>query len=186
MKKITLQLFLLFSISIISILLAVILFLTMPYSQLPNTNQNEVILSVDWNENINVDENQNRIQTLFENEKTLKTVFSKVGEQQFLLERDNSKSFSEASIYLQTKTVNEIENLKKELQIKFLKRYPNATISLDAPKNIFQYLFGNEKEELVAQISSRGSLEVPTENKVQDIQELLNGILSKILISSLP
>jgi multidrug efflux pump subunit AcrB len=164
-----------FSISIISILLAVIFFLTMPYSQLPNTNQNEVILSVDWNENINVDENQNRIQTLFENEKTLKTVFSKVGEQQFLLERDNSKSFSEASIYLQTKTVNEIENLKKELQIKFLKRYPNATISLDAPKNIFQYLFGNEKEELVAQISSRGSLEVPTENKVQDIQELLNG-----------
>jgi multidrug efflux pump subunit AcrB len=164
-----------FSISIISILLAVILFLTMPYSQLPNTNQNEVILSVDWNENINVDENQNRIQTLFENEKTLKTVFSKVGEQQFLLERDNSKSFSEASIYLQTNTVNEIENLKKELQIKFLKRYPNATISLDAPKNIFQYLFGNEKEELVAQISSRGSLEVPSENKLQDIQELLNG-----------
>ena len=164
-----------FSISIISILLAVILFLTMPYSQLPNTNQNEVILSVDWNENINVDENQNRIQTLFENEKTLKTIFSKVGEQQFLLERDNSKSFSEASIYLQTNTVNEIENLKKELQIKFLKRYPNATISLDAPKNIFQYLFGNEKEELVAQISSRGSLEVPSENKLQDIQELLNG-----------
>lgn len=164
-----------FSISIISILLAVILFLTMPYSQLPNTNQNEVILSVDWNENINVDENQNRIQTLFENEKTLKTVFSKVGEQQFLLERDNSKSFSEASIYLQTNTVNEIENLKKELQIKFLKRYPNATISLDAPKNIFQYLFGNEKEDLVAQISSRGSLEVPSENKLQDIQELLNG-----------
>ncbi|WP_026776328.1 efflux RND transporter permease subunit [Polaribacter sp. Hel_I_88] len=164
-----------FSISIISILLAVILFLTMPYSQLPNTNQNEVILSVDWNENINVDENQNRIQTLFENEKTLKTVFSKVGEQQFLLERDNSKSFSEASIYLQTKTVNEIENLKKELKVKLLRSYPNATISLAAPKNIFQYLFGNEKEELIAQISSRGSLEVPTENKVQDIQELFNG-----------
>ena len=114
---------------IIFSLLAVILFLTMPYSQLPNTNQNEVILSVDWNENINVDENQNRIQTLFENEKTLKTVFSKVGEQQFLLERDNSKSFSEASIYLQTKTVNEIENLKKELKVKLLRSYPNATIS---------------------------------------------------------
>lgn len=164
-----------FSISIISILLAVFLFLTMPYSQLPNTNQNEVILSIDWNENINVDENQDRIQSLFENEKTLKTVFSKVGEQQFLLERDNSKSFSEATIYLQTNTVNEIENLKKEIQIKFLKRYTNATISLDAPKNIFQYLFGNEKEELIAQISSRGSLEVPTENKLLDVQVLLNG-----------
>ncbi len=164
-----------YSISITSFLLAIILFLTMPYSQLPDTNQNEAILYVDWNENINVDENQNRIQILFKNEKTLNTVFSKVGEQQFLLERDNSKSFSEASIYLQTKTVNEIENLKKELQVKLLRRYPNATISLDAPKNIFQYLFGNEKEELVAQISSRGSLEVPTENKVQDIQELLNG-----------
>ena len=163
---------LVFGISIASILLAIVLFMTMPYSQLPKINQNEAILSIDWNENINVDENQKRIHSLFEEEKSLKTIFSQVGEQQFLLQRENTKSFSEASVYLKTTTINEIENLKTNLQQRIQEIYPNATYSIEEPKNIFQYLFGNQKSELIAHVFSRSSLEVPSENNLQTIQTL--------------
>ena len=105
----------------------------MPYSQLPKINQNEAILTIDWNENINVTENQKRIQSLLEKEKLAKTIFSQVGEQQFLLQQENSKSFSEASVYLATNTINEIENVKDKIQKQLKEDYPNATFSLEEP-----------------------------------------------------
>ena len=162
-----------YGISILFTLIAIILFMTMPYSQLPKINQNEAILTIDWNENINVTENQKRIQSLLEKEKLAKTIFSQVGEQQFLLQQENSKSFSEASVYLATNTINEIENVKDKIQKQLKEDYPNATFSLEEPKNIFQYLFGSKKSELTAQVFSRSSLEVPTEENLSKIQNLL-------------
>ncbi|MFV0247969.1 MAG: efflux RND transporter permease subunit [Tenacibaculum sp.] len=162
-----------YSVSMFFALLALILLMTMEYSQLPKINQNEAILVVDWNENITVNENQKRINTLFNDKTSLETVFSQIGEQQFLLESENSKSFSEASIYIKTNTIAEIESLKKSLSNHIKKTFPNATFTLEEPKNIFQYLFGNQKSELIARVFSTGSLEVPSEENLPNIQNLL-------------
>ncbi len=162
-----------YGISVFFILLAIVFLMTIPYSQLPKVHQNETILNIDWNENITVAENQKRITTLFRNRENVQTVFSQIGEQQFLLQQENTKSFSEATVYLKTTTITEIEVLKDGLQNEIREVFPNATFNFKEPKNIFQYLFGNEKNELVAQIFSRGSLEVPSVRKLSSIQNLL-------------
>jgi len=164
---------LVFGVSIASTIVAVFLFLTMPYSQLPKMNQNEVILSVDWNENINVKENQDRVQSLFDSVEAVETIFSQTGEQQFLLQKENTKSFSEASVYIKAKRFEDLEKIKSSLQKSLQQQFPNASYQLEEPKNIFQYLFGNEKEELIAHVFSRNSLEVPKEENLPAIQELL-------------
>lgn len=164
---------LVFGISIASSLIAVLLFFIMPYSQLPKINQNEAIVTIDWNENINVKENQKRISTLFKNDTSIKTIFSQVGEQQFLLQRENAKSFSEATIYIKTSAFDEIESLKNTFQQKVINLYPEATVNINEPKNIFQYLFSNDKSNLIAHVFSKNSLEVPTEDQLPLIEPLL-------------
>lgn len=161
-----------FGFSIISTLGAIVLFLTMPYSQLPKINQDEAILTVDWNENINVAENQLRIQTVFKGIDEVEIVYSQVGEQQFLLQSENSKSFSEASVYIKANSIKEIESINKEVSKRITEQYRNATFSIDETKNIFQYLFGSQKTVLVAQVFSKSSLEVPTEENLLEIQSI--------------
>ena len=155
---------LVFGISGISILVAVVLFKTMDYSQLPIINQNEAIVQIDWNENIHVHENQRRINQLFSENQDVKTVFSQVGEQQYLLQKENTKSFSEATIYIQTATIKKLKTVEKQIKQLVSERFPDAKVEIDPPKNIFEYLFGGEKETLIAQITSRNSLELPKEN----------------------
>ena len=164
---------LVFGISILSTFIAVFLFLAMPYSQLPKINQNEAILSIDWNENINIIENQRRVQSLFDSIKEIEAVFSQTGEQQFLLQRENTKSFSEASVYIKTQSIQQIDKVKSKLQKSIQNHFPNANYQIEAPKNIFQYLFGNEKDQLIAQIFSRSSLELPSEENLNTINSLL-------------
>lgn len=164
---------LLYGIAIASIFVAVILFQTMEYSQLPRINQNETIASIDWNENINVDENQNRIHSILKDISNIETQFSQIGEQQFLLQRENAKSFSEASVYLKSNSISELEAIKENISQQFQKVYPNSTISFDAPKTIFQYIFGTNKNKLIAHVHSKSSLEVPTEENLTDVTNLL-------------
>ncbi len=163
-----------FGIAIFSTLLGVFFFYTMTYTQLPIINQNEAILEIDWNENIHVNENQKRINKLFNNTSNLTTIYSQAGEQQFLLQRENTKSFSEGVVYFKAASIKEIEKVKEQLQNKISEDYPKALFSIKEPKNIFQYLFGKQKSELIAQVFSRNSLEVPSEQKLDTIYNLLN------------
>jgi len=164
---------LIYGISITSIIIALVLFKTMEYSQLPEINQNDIIVNIDWNENINVHENQNRIKNFTEDISNIDLQFSQTGEQQFLLQRENTKSFSEASVYIKTNSSKQLDDIKETLLTTIQKVYPNSNIKFTAPKTIFEYIFGTDKSKLTAQVFSRTSLEVPLENQLPDINELL-------------
>lgn len=162
-----------YSISISGILIAIILFKTMSYSQLPELNQNEVIIDIDWNENITVLENQNRIQFVLQDIPHIETQFSQIGEQQFLLLRENSKSFSEASVYLKINSTSEIERIEHNINNAIAQHFPNANISFNQPKTIFQYIFNTNQNQLIAQVNSSNTLEAPSEKKLPEIKSLL-------------
>jgi len=164
---------LVYGISIISIVIAVVLFQIMDYTQLPEINQNETIANIDWNENINVHENQNRIQDFLKDIPQIDLQFSQTGEQQFLLQRDNTKSFSEASVYIKANSANQLNDIKSKLFANIQNIYPESNLKFSTPKNIFEYIFGTDKSKLTAQVTSKASLEVPTESKLTEINSLL-------------
>ena len=170
-----------YGVSILSIAAAVILFQVMNYTQLPEINQNETVATIDWNENITVAENQKRIQDILKGVSNIETQFSQVGEQQFLLQRENTKSFSEASVYLKANSILELETIKETIQQQIQTIYPNSNIDFEAPKTIFQYIFGTNKSKLIAQVHSKSSLEVPAENTLINVTNLLeNKTISEI------
>lgn len=163
-----------YGISILSIVIAVVLFQIMEYTQLPEINQNETIANIDWNENINVHENQNRIQGFLKDISDIDLQFSQAGGQQFLLQRDNTKSFSEASVYIKTSSAKQLDDIKSALQTTIQNVYPNSNLKFTAPKTIFEYIFGTDKSKLTAQVFSKTSLEVPSEDKLPNINSLLS------------
>jgi len=162
-----------YGISIGSIIIAGILFQTMEYSQLPKINHNETVVSIDWNENITVAENQYRIHSVLEDLSSIKTQFSLIGEQQFLLQRENTKSFSEASVYIKTNSKSALKTIQEAIQKRAQGIYPNSAIRFTSPKTIFEYIFGTNKSPLIAQVHSKSSLEVPTEENLKEINDLL-------------
>jgi len=162
-----------YSIAIISIAIGALLFKTMSYTKLPHFKQDEAILLIDWNENINVHENQKRISSLLDNISNIETSFSQIGEQQFLLQRKNLKSLSEADIYLKANSILHLTAIKKQISNNLKTHYPKAVFRIEQPKNIFQYLFGNTKNNLSAQVFSRNTLEVPSVDDLDKINVLL-------------
>ncbi len=163
-----------YTVAISGIVMAIFFFKTMDYSQLPEINQNETILVIDWNENINVKENQNRIQQFLKDIPEIELHFSQTGEQKYLLQRDNTKSLSEASVYIKTKTFDEIKSIKSKLSTNIKKVYPSSSFKFEAPKTIFEYIFGTDKSKLTAQVFSKSSLEVPSEEKLSDVEYLIS------------
>ena len=167
-----------YSIAIMGTVLAVFFFKTMDYSQLPEINQSETVLVIDWNENINVKENQDRVQEFLKDITDIELQFSQAGEQQYLLQRDNTKSLSEASIYIKANTVEKITKIKSQLETRIKKVYPLSSFKFEAPKTIFEYIFGADQSKLTAQIFSKSSLEVPSENNLNAINHLLSNTSS--------
>lgn len=162
-----------YTIAVGSILITLVLFNIMPYTQLPEINQTETLVSIDWNENINVQENQKRIQSFLNDLPNIETQYSQIGEQQFLLQRDNTKSFSEASIYLKTNNSRQLETIKTTLFASIKNVYPNSNVLFEAPPNIFEYIFGTKQSKLTAEVYSKKSLEVPEIDQLPEIKGLL-------------
>ncbi|CEN53559.1 efflux RND transporter permease subunit [Capnocytophaga canis] len=158
--------------------LALILPFVMSYTQLPKINHNETVLRIDWNDNITVTENQRRVESLFQDIEGAETVFSQIGEQQFLLRSDNIQSFSETEVYIKTQTLDQIENIKSHIKKYITQQYPNTTYSFKEPKNIFQYVFGSDKHSLTAQINSKKIVELPNEEELSTIENLLQDFSS--------
>ena len=94
---------------IVSVPLCVFLFYFIGKERMPEIDQNELIARIEWNENIHVDENRHRVDLLFEELKP-ETVeqTATVGQQDYLLNRDEALSSSEAELYFKTEKPSDL------------------------------------------------------------------------------
>jgi multidrug efflux pump subunit AcrB len=80
------------------------LFITMEKGKFPAVRQDELVISVDWNENIDVIENNKRIMEMLDYSKDLALQTNAfIGEQQFLFNRDYDQSYTQARVYIKAK-----------------------------------------------------------------------------------
>lgn len=145
---------------VVAIPLCAWLFYEMPKSRMPEIDQQELIVHVDWNENIHLDENYDRVNQLFrllDEEGVSHTAY--IGQQQFLLNQEEELSVSEAELYLRTGTSEEIEPLRLTLNEWLRKRYPNAVFTFSPPATVFEKLFVTGEADLVAELRSNNRSE---------------------------
>ncbi|HSN50695.1 MAG TPA: efflux RND transporter permease subunit, partial [Bacteroidales bacterium] len=149
------------------ILIMLWLFMTMEKSKFPAVKQDELVISIDWNENIDVNENLKRIKDLvaYRGDIAVQTN-SFIGEQQFLFNRDYDQSYTEARIYIKAKDY-ELKNTIEKNSYEFISRnYPSAQIDIKPQQNIFEKIFSANESPLVVEVSLMKEKEVPPVDKM--------------------
>ena len=157
---------------LISVPLCVLLFYLIPKSKMPAIDQNELLVQVEWNENIHLDENRDRVARLFagiERPSVQHTAY--IGQQQFLLNRDRELSISEAELYFKTERTDDIEPLRQEIAAWLKQRYPMAVVSFAPPETVFEKIFVTGEADIVAEFYARDKERVPDAATLRHLED---------------
>lgn len=149
-------------LSAITLPLCVVVFYFIPKSGMPEIDQNELIVHIEWNENIHVEENRDRTNRLLAQVAAPGVQHTAyIGQQQFLLNRDRELSVSEAEVYLKTPASADIAPLQAEISRQVKQQYPAAILSFSPPETVFEKLFVTGEADLVAQFYARNQAQAP-------------------------
>ena len=146
----------------------------MRIQRLPEVQQRELILHLDWNEPIHLEESQKRVNSLLTHLAPFwKHSDTQIGIQQFLLNSTPEQKETELSIHMQTHTPEALQVLQDTLTSYLQTHYPRSPYSISPPPNLFERLFADNVPALLVQISKVGQTQSP------DIQ-LINHFIQEI------
>ncbi|WP_246254414.1 efflux RND transporter permease subunit [Pedobacter foliorum] len=166
------------SILLFSIPLCVVLFRYMPTSTLPKLDYVETNVSIDWNENIHVDENLTRIYSLLHVIEGANSSAAYVGERQYLLDKEKELSPSETQLYIKTDEPKQVAILQKKIVDWLHIHYAKSLVSFSPPDNIFEKIFESSSPKFVLELHAKNDEDVPdlsSINKIENKMSMLTG-----------
>ena len=150
------------------------MFYVLRTERMPETDSSETIVNIDWNENINLNENSDRTNRLTEQlSEWLEEHSAFVGMQDFLVGSADEKSASETELYFRVKEISELPVLKEKVVEALEKSYPNAIFSFSTPENVFEKIFSSDEEPLEARITVKNT---SADNSLKKITKLIEDI----------
>lgn len=156
----------------LSIPFCVLMFKVMPKSSMPHIDQSETLAMVEWNENIHADENRERIYKLMQTSDAFTTEHAGyAGHRQYLLDKENDLTPSEAQLYLRTDKPADIDKLKKHIDNWIEQNYPQAVVTFSSPENVFEKIFDTSEAEVVAQIYPANREKVPASADIRMLEQ---------------
>lgn len=156
------------ALGLLSLPLCVWLFFCIDKERMPQVDQQELMVLVDWNENIHVDENRRRVNELVERVRgmTLEQT-AEVGQQDYLLNREQELSVSEAELYFKTEAPEKVKPLQYEVQQWLKRNYPQAAFSFFPPETVFEKLFVTGEADVVAELYARHKGKTPVADELR-------------------
>ena len=132
----------------------VLLFNALPVERMPQIDRDEIVAKIEWNENINLDENARRVNLLPEMIDTSLVAMqsSYVGVQDFMLDATTQLSSSEAELYIKVKSPNQFATVSRQLYATLAEKYPRANITFTNSDNIFDKIFSDRQTEVEARL----------------------------------
>lgn len=134
------------------------LFRLLDTERMPRIDSDETMLTVDWNDNINIVENLRRADDISATAGNLiveRSVF--VGPQDFMLSDGGDMSESECEIYMRTSSPDSLAKLKDRLAAELTKRYTGCTFEFSAPDNVFEKVFSSSEPPLEARLNLKSA-----------------------------
>lgn len=180
---------LLFSLLFITLIpIGIFLFNNIDKKRLPDVGQSDLLTYIDWNENIHVEENADRISILVNSlTDSLIQHSALIGEQQFILDRRaREMSSSESNLYFRTKNILALNNLQKEIRLFLINRYPRAKLEFSSPENIFDAIFSDKQSPLIAEISSVFDTKTINPGEINTISDTLKSRIPGLDINPVP
>lgn len=158
----------------LSIPLCVLMFRVIGKERMPEIDQNELMVNVEWNENIHIDENHRRVNALLRCTDSLVTEHTAyVGMQDYILGTEKDLSAGEAELYFKTEKPEGINPLKALMEKEIRTSYPEASVTFSPPVTIFEKLFVTGNPDVVARLQVADRTSTP---QASDLKELENRI----------
>lgn len=156
---------------VFSVPLCVFMFYFLDKERMPAIDQNELMARVEWNENIHVDENRERVDALMQAmESSILEQTAEIGQQDYLLDREQALSSSEAELYFKTENPEDIAPLQQKIYRWLKEHYPQAVISFSPPETVFEKLFVTGEAEVVAELYARNRQQSPSAEELRGLE----------------
>lgn len=140
----------------------VFLFITLEKEKFPKVRHDEIVVAIEWNENIEIEESRARIAAILNRRKDqISQVNAFIGEQQFLFNRGYEQGYTEARVYIRTTGFEITPALERDLMRDIATTFPAAVASVSAQENIFEKLFSASEAPLIAEVSLMKEKQVP-------------------------
>ena len=151
--------------------LCVFLFFYLDKERMPEIEQNELVMRIEWNENIHVDENRRRVNELMEQtDGQVKEHTAYVGMQDYILNGGSELSATEAELYFKTEEPTGIAPLQELLSKEVKEKYPLAVLTFSPPETIFEKLFVTGEADIVAQLNPENRSQAPDPAALQQLE----------------
>lgn len=176
---------------IISFLLLMVvsvrLFMVMEKERLPAVRQDEMVVNIDWNENIDVQKNRERVMNLLTYcGDMIMQSNNFIGEQDFIFNRDYDQSYTQAKIYLKSGDYSLYNDLRTGIADYLSTLYPDATFSILPQENVFEKIFSASEASLVAHLSLLSEERVPSPERVEMVRAALDSQWPDAMVSMPP
>lgn len=151
---------------IIGIVLSIIIcgfiaFKHLPKQKFPKITKKGIEITIDWNEMISVDESTKRLNLVCANARNLvNQIDFWVGEQQYVLSRNVVKS-TECKIYVKSENLNKLQDACRLIGINATSNFPRAVVRSEYQKNTFDYIFPDDKYQVLLKIQNKHDLQLP-------------------------
>jgi multidrug efflux pump subunit AcrB len=160
-------------------------FLIIPKEKMPDVKQNELLVAIDWNENIHLQENHDRclqfarmLSGLSEENAGL------IGEQQFALNRDQVQTSSESQFYVRTRTASGIALLKDKVSAWFAENHPQALVTFSPPGTIFEKIFSTGEPDLVVEYYATNKAREIDARTIRDMEKNIGEISGEMPVGN--
>jgi Cation/multidrug efflux pump len=155
-----------------------LLYGTLEKSRLPAIERDELMLSVDWNEQIHIGENKRRILQLISHFRDqLEQNTCMIGEQQFLMDKNSVASPSEALVYMKVKNPALTDSVWLAAEAYMKKNYPQSIVQQREVDNIFNMIFSSDEKPFTVRLRA---VKDYGPNYISYLQKTLKGIQSAL------
>lgn len=161
-------------LSVLCVPLCVFMFFFIDKSRMPEIEENELMTRIEWNENIHLDENRSRINAIFDAvDDAVVEQSAFIGQQDFLLNREQELSSSESELYFKTANPKDIAPLQQSIYNVIRQKYPLAVISFSPPETFFEKLFVTGEAAVVAELYARNKEKTPSADELRQLENQL-------------
>ena len=154
----------------ISVPLCVVMFFFIRKERMPELDRNELAVRVEWKA-YPCGWNSRRVDGVFKTfKKETVEEAAAVGEQDYLLNNEQTLSPSETELYFKTEKPSEIEPLQQAIAGFMKSNYPLAVVSFSPPETVFEKLFVTGEPDIVAELYARKKQKAPTPETLRGLE----------------
>ncbi|MBO7418847.1 MAG: efflux RND transporter permease subunit [Bacteroidaceae bacterium] len=163
--------------TLLTLPLCVLMFNVIHIERMPEIDQRELMVRVDWNEHIHLDENRSRVDALFAQTKASSIEqTAAIGQQDYLLDRGEALSVTEAELYFKTEETKDIAPLQKQIASWIQRNYPSAVVTFYPPETLFEKLFDTGEAPFTAEFYARNKAMAPRPDEVRGLHERMTSL----------